>query len=285
MLLWFLVRIFSVLIPPLSLYLFSRVIKCLETNCYTSQIYLLILATFSCYLLDNLTRLISLSRLQYLVYKTESDIQNLFTHHLQTRNKQKRHVAIQSIRNFTEAVRLTLEVLIQPGIDGLISLFYIPIIVLSLDFNAFVIQISYILVYFFTDIYTTEKYRQFKKDQNKMVETYYAKLQDGNDVQEERHRLLHGYHRLSNWFFVEWFSLQNIAVTFYTLVFLYLTVSVLKKEKDFSDIFLICGYLSSTQIFLNSISSVRDRLTDTQVALTRLFKAKSKLAIDFDDLT
>jgi hypothetical protein len=44
------------------------------------------------------------------------------------------------------------------------------------------------------------------------------------------------------------------------------------------------GYISQTQTFLNDISTIRDRLTDTKVALTRLAKSEHINVIDLDDL-
>jgi len=281
---WFFVRIISVLIPPISIYLFSQVIKSLETNHDARQIIILISLTFFTYILDNFLRLISIHQLQYLINKSESDIQLFFIRNLHAKRKHDRHQAIQSIRNFSEASRLTMEFLKQPGIDGFVSLFYLPLIVFFLDFKVFIFQIAYILVYYFTDVYTTEVYSKIKEVQNKRLETYYAKLQDTNDVVYETTLLNKEYLRLNRWGFLEWFSLQNIAVTFFTLVFAYLVLSVYRGQKHISDIFLITSYLTSTQVFLNSISTVKDGLANTKVALSRLAQSKST-SVDFSDLT
>lgn len=281
---WFFIRIVSVLIPPISVYLFSRVIKNLETTRDVRQIIILISLTFCTYILDNFLRLISIHQLQYLINKSELDIQLFFVRNLHTQRKRDRHQAIQSIRNFSEAARLTMEFLRQPGIDGFISLFYLPLIVFFLDFKVFIIQIAYILVYYFTDVYTTEVYSKIKEVQNKRLETYYAKLQDTNDIVYETTLLNKEYLRLNRWGFLEWFFLQNIAVTFFTVIFAYLVVGVYRGQKHISDIFLITSYLSSTQVFLNSISQVKDGLANTKIALSRLSQSKST-SVDFSDLT
>jgi ABC-type multidrug transport system fused ATPase/permease subunit len=281
---WFFIRIISVLIPPLSVYLFSQIIRCLETNCSPNRAYFLVFITFISYLVDNFLRLLSVHKLQYLIYKTESHIQKFFTQDLQLQDKKKRHQAIQTIRNFSDATRLTMEVINQPGIDGFVSLFYLPTLVFFLDFRVFILQIAYILVYFFTDEYTTGLYAAIKEDQNKKIENYYGKLQSSNDISLESSQLLKQYHRLCAHGFWEWFSLQNTAVVFFSLVLTYLVYSVVVGNKQISDIFLLTSYLVSTQVFLNSISLVKDRLADTKVAIFRLSKNKTT-SVDFDDLT
>lgn len=281
---WLFVRAFSVLIPPLSLYLVSLIIHALETQQSDSYLLSLIALVFITFIFDNLTRLLSLSRLQFLINKTETDIQKYLISGLQTKDKPKRHETIQTIRNFTDATRMTMEVLIQPGIDGFISLFYLPLLLFIIDFKVFVIQIAYILVYFAIDTYTTEKYQHLKSTQNRRIEDYYAKLQDSNHLVHERSLLNREYNHLNRWFFWEWITLQNAAVTFYTIVLIYLVITVRLGSKHISDVFLITGYLTSTQVFLNSISAVKDRLADTKVALARLIKTKASSIVDFDDL-
>ena len=281
---WFFIRIVSVLIPPLSVYIFSQIIRCLETSCSPSRAYFLVFITFVSYLLDNFLRLLSVHKIQYLIYKTESHIQKFFTQDLQLQDKKKRHQAIQTIRNFSDATRLTMEVINQPGIDGFVSLFYLPTLVFFLDFRVFILQIAYILVYFFTDEYTTGIYAKIKEDQNKKIENYYGKLQSSNDISLESSQLLKQYHRLCAHGFWEWFGLQNTAVVFFSLVLIYLVYSVVVGNKQISDVFLLTSYLISTQVFLNSISLVKDRLADTKVAIFRLSKNKTT-SVDFDDLT
>jgi hypothetical protein len=74
---------------------------------------------------------------------------------LDTQSKSDRHASIQAIRNFGEAVRGTLELIRQPGIDSFVSMITIPLILLFIDFRAFILEIAYILIYFFADLYTT----------------------------------------------------------------------------------------------------------------------------------
>lgn len=172
----------------------------------------------------------------------------------------------------------------QPGVDGFVSLIYIPLILYFLDFKIFIIEIVYILIYYFTDFYATDIYTTIKESQNKKIESYYAKLQSSNDLAYETTMLNKEYARLNHHGFWEWFSLQTIAVIFYTLIFLYLSLSVINGQKQISDIFLITSYIASTQVFLNSISQVKDGLANTKVAILRLAKSKNT-AVDFSDLT
>jgi hypothetical protein len=44
------------------------------------------------------------------------------------------------------------------------------------------------------------------------------------------------------------------------------------------------GYVTQTQVLLNSISSIKDSLTDMLVGLERLAKNQTVSAVDLDDL-
>jgi len=206
------------------------------------------------------------------------------TVNLRAPDKNIRHQTIQAIRNLGEAVRTTLEIVRQPGIDSFVSLIAIPAIILFLDFRIFIFEVAYILVYYFTDVFTTERYSRLKDIQNQKTELYYARLQESNQVRSESKTYIDHYRHLCNWGFLEWFSLQNIAVGFYTLILFYLARQFFLGYKQISDLVLIMGYVSSTQTFLNSISTVKDRLTDAKVALDRLSR-NHLFGVDFSDLT
>ena len=85
--------------------------------------------------------------------------------------------------------------------------------------------------------------------------------------------------------FWEWNFLQDTAVVFYSLILFYLIYTVSIGQKRISDLVLIMGYTVSTQAFLNNISSIKDRLADTKVALTRLVSNKSVSSVNLSDLT
>lgn len=281
---WLSIRALSVLLPPISLYLFSRVIHCLEFKCPTTDTQGLLFFTIISYVIYNFLKVISMHRLHFLTNRAECDIQGYLVDGLHTKTNKKRHTLIQSIRNFSEAARQTMEVLLNPGIDGIVSLFYLPILVLLTDFRVFIIQGAFILVYYFTDIYTTDHYKRRRDELDKSIEDYYAKLQDSNTVDTENTHLILNYASLSHWNIIEWLTLDNIATVFYGLSLVYLVASYLNGEKEVSQIILLASYFTSTRVFMEAITSVKDKLTDTKVALRRLLRSKHYLSLDFEDL-
>jgi len=281
---WFFVRFFSVFLPLLTIYLFSKVINLVEIKADFSSIFFLILVTLAIKIIDNFTRLRSVTKLDECISDIGFDIHNYFIKDLKSETKLERNESIQAIRNFSDATALTLELLRQPGIDSIISLITIPFIMLSVDARISILEVVYIIVYFVIDYYTTQRYVILKDFQNTKVESYYAKFQETNDIDLEQRTFSRHYTRLSNWFFTEWFTLQNTAVFFYILIFVYLIISVYTGTKLISDLILIMTYVASTQTYLNSSSEVKDSLADVDVAVSHLAKNKAISVIDFDDL-
>jgi len=282
---WYLVRVFSALLPLYTIYLFGQAIKLLENHASIKQLFCHLLLILFIRLLDNFTRLISVHKIEYLIFEIEFSIHQFLLLGLKAKNKQKRHQTVQAVRNFSEAVRNTFAIIRQPGIDGLVSFISIPIILYFLDFKVFIAEIAYVVTYYFIDIYTTERYSRLRNKQNAYTETYYARLQDSNKVSKERQSFLSHLKKLCNWGFWEWNYLQDTAVIFYSLILFYLIYTVSIGQKQISDLVLIMGYITSTQAFLNNISSIKDRLADTKVALTRLASNKSVPSVNFSDLT
>lgn len=282
--LWIGLRLFSALLPLLSIYLFSRVISSIENRIiFTSTLILITLVIFV-RLLDNFTRLKSIFRLDQCISEIGFDIHNFFIKDLKADSKEERHQAIQAIRNFADASMTTLSLFRQPGIDSLVSLVAIPLILFFVDFKVFIIEIAYISIYFVVDYYTTQRYVKFRDIQNTKIETYYGKLQESNDVELEQKTFSRHFTRLSNWNFNEWLLLQNTAAFFYTVILAYSLYTVLTGQKNISDMVLVIGYTASTQVFLNSFSSIKDNLTDMNVAVDHLAKNENIAAVDLSDL-
>ena len=282
---WYLVRIFSALLPLYTIYLFGQAIKLLENHASLKQLFYHLFLFCFIRLLDNFTRLVSIYKIEYLIFEIEFSIHQFLCFGLKAKNKEKRHQTVQAVRNFSEAVRNTFGILRQPGIDGLVSFVSIPVILYFLDFKVFIAEIAYIATYYVVDVYTTQRYSRLKNIQNAQIETYYARLQDSNKVDKERRSFLSHLKKLCNWGFYEWNFLQDTAVIFYSLILLYLIYTVSIGQKQISDLVLIMGYIASTQAFLNNISSIKDRLADTKVALTRLVANKSVSSVNLSDLT
>ncbi len=281
---WYFVRLLSALLPLYFIYLFGQAIKLLEDKASFKQLFFHLLLILFIRLLDNFSRLISIYKLEHLIFKTEFSIHQFLLFGVKAKNKAERHKIIQAVRNFSEAVRNTFGIIRQPGIDGLVSFISTPIILIFLDFRVFIAEIAYIAVYCFVDIYTTERYSRLRNVQNAHTEKYYAKLQDNNKVSTERRQFINHLKKLCDWGFWEWNFLQGTAVFFYSLILLYLIYTVSIGQKQISDLILIMGYIANTQVFLNNLSSIKDIFADTKVALTRLARNRSISAVNLSDL-
>lgn len=281
---WFFIRFLSALFPLVTVYLFSYVVKLLETKADFHQIAIAILFILIIRLIDNYSRLISIARLEFHISNIGFAIHNFFMADLKTETKIERHESIQAIRNFADATTLLLRLIRQPGIDSFVSLFLTPIILLFVDPRIAVLEVTYILIYFFIDKYTTQHYGHLRDIQNTKTEVYYAKLQESNDIELEQTSYTRHFNRIARWQFTEWFLLQNSAVFFYILILLFLVFEVTGGSKDISTVVLIMGYVANTQTYLNSFSDIQDSLTDMSIALEHLAKNKTISVLDLDDL-
>ncbi|MFA6184575.1 MAG: hypothetical protein WCT51_01535 [Candidatus Shapirobacteria bacterium] len=281
---WVGIRFLSTFLPLVTIYLFSKTINLVEIKSDFSAIFFSILIIFTVRIFDNFVRIKSVTKLDECISDINFDIHNYFIKDIKNETKLERHESIQTIRNFADATAWTLRLFRQPGIDSFVSLFTIPFIILFVDFKVFILEIVYITVYYFIDHYTTQRYINFKDIQNTKIESYYAKLHETNDVDLEQKTFSRNFARLCNWCFTEWFTLQNTAVFFYTLIFAYLIISVSSGTKLISDLVLIMSYIASTQVYLNSFSEIKDSLADMSVSVDHIAKNKSITAIDFDDL-
>ncbi|MFA7301727.1 MAG: hypothetical protein WC069_05430 [Candidatus Shapirobacteria bacterium] len=281
---WLFVRFISAILPLITIYQFSEVIKLLEKNSPFSFILWSLIWIFIVRIVDNFLRLRSVTQLEYEISSISFDIHNFFLSDLKAETKSERHEIVQSIRNFADASSVTLNLIKQPGIDSIVSLCLIPPILFFLDFRVFVLNFAYILIYTAIDIYTTQRYAKLKDILNTHTETYYAKLQESNDFDLEQKSWSRHFHRITRWGDFEWSVLQNTAVVFYSIILLYLIYLVSNGDKQVSDLVLIIGYVTQTQVLLNSITSIKDSLTDMLVGLERLAKNSTVSAIDLDDL-
>lgn len=281
---WISIRFLSAFIPLLSIYLYSKTINLVETNAGFSSIFFALIIVLVVRVIDNFARIRSVTKLDMCISEIGFNIHNYFIKDIKSETKLERYETIQTIRNFSDATVTTLTTFRQPGIDSIISLISIPIILLFVDFKVFILVLAYIVVYCFIDHYTTQKYIKFKDIQDGKIESYYGKFQQTNDVDLEQKTYNRHFNRLCNWSFTEWFTLQNSAVFFYTLILSYLIISISTGAKLISDLILIMGYVSSTQTYLNSFSTIKDSLSDMNVAVEHLAKNKNISVIDFDDL-
>ena len=281
---WFFVRLISSLLPLLAIYLYSQVISSVENKLEIKSILFLVLIILFVRIVDNFLRLKSLYKIEECISDVGFDIHNFFIKDLKVSNKEERHQSIQAIRNFSDASSLTLMLFRQPGIDSVVSLTIIPIILFFVDKQIFVLEVTYILTYLLIDYYTTQRYTKLRDVQNTKIENYYAKLQETNDVDIEQKTYTRHFTRLSNWSFLEWFLIQNSAVIFYSLILIFCIFSIFSGVKQISDLVLVMGYVSSTQVYLNSLSEIKDNLANMNVAIDHLARNKNISVIDLDDL-
>jgi len=281
---WLFVRFLSAILPLITIYQFSQVINLLETHTSFTKVLWALIWVLIIRLTDNFLRLRSITKLEYEISSISFDIHNFFLSDLKTESKSERHEIVQSIRNFADASSVTLNLIKQPGIDSLVSLCLIPPILFFLDFKVFVLNFAYIFIYYAIDYYTTQRYAHLKNILNTHTESYYAKLQDSNDFDLEQKSWSRHFRRFVNWRHTEWSLLQNTAVIFYSFIFLYLIYTVTTSLHQMSDLVLIMGYITQTQVLLNSISEIKDSLTDMLVGLERLAKNSTVSVIDLDDL-
>ena len=282
---WLFVRFISAILPLITIYQFSGIIKLIEQHQSFNQIALAVLLLFIVRVIDNTLRLKSITKLEYEITSISFDIHNLFLAGIHCETKEERHSAVQAIRNFADASSTTLNLIKQPGVDSFVAVLFIPIILLFVDFQIFTVTIAYILIYYFIDYYTTQRYANLKDILNGKTEAYYAKLQDSGDFDLEQKTWSRHFNRVTSWGFSEWSLLQNTAVFFYSVILLYLVSLTVSGSKQLSDVILIMGYVSQIQVLLNSFSSIQDNLSDMNVGLQRLAKNTSISAINLNDLT
>ncbi len=281
---WLFVRFVSAVLPLITIYQFSHLIKLIEqrVSYHTLVVYLLLILAVR--LLDNFLRLRSTTRLNSLISSLSFDIHNFFLIDFKPESKEDRHASIQAIRNFADATSKAVSSFKQPGIDSLVSVLFIPVALFLIDFRSFVLIVSYIIVYSFVNYYTSQRYKELQDFQNTKTESYYAKLQDSNDVDLEQSTYSRHFSRLTNWTFVEWFLLQNTAVVFYFIFLFFQTSLVFSGSIHISDLILIIGYVNQTQAFLNSFTEIVYGLDDMSVALNHLAKNKFISVLSLDDL-
>lgn len=281
---WFFVRFVSAILPLVTIYQFSHVIKLLETKTDFIILFYYVVLIFIIRLVDNFLRIRSITKLDFLISNLSFDIHNFFLINFNSKSKEERHFSIQAIRNFADATVKTLTLFKQPGIDSFVSLLFIPIALLFLDFRSFILIIAYISVYSFINFFTSQHYKELRDFQNTKTEAYYAKLQENNDIDLEQSTYTRHFKRLTDWNFIEWFSLQNTAVIFYSLFFLYQIYQVVNGFSQISDLVLIMGYITQTQTFLNAFTEIWYGFGDMFVALKHLAKNQSVSVITLDDL-
>jgi len=281
---WLLIRFLSATLPLVTIYQFSHLIKLIEQGSDLRSLIYYLFLIFFVRLLDNLFRLRSTTRLDYLINNISFDIHNFFLIDFKPQTKEDRHASIQAIRNFADATARTLTIIKQPGLDSFVSILFIPVALYLVDFRSFVLIVVYISIYALINFYTSQHYKELRDIQNTKTENYFAKLQETNDVDLEQLSYTRHQQRLSNWNFIEWFALQNTAVFFYFLFLLYQIFLVSTGTSHVSDLVLIVGYVTQTQTFLNSFTDIWYGLEDMYVALKHLAKNQFVSVIDLDDL-
>ncbi|MEI8067881.1 MAG: hypothetical protein WCG91_02965 [Candidatus Shapirobacteria bacterium] len=280
---WLFIRFLSAILPLITIYQFSHLIKLLEIKTELIVLFYYLLWIFAVRLLDNFLRIRSTTKLDFLISNLSFEIHNYFLIDFKPENKEDRHGSIQAIRNFADATIKTLTLFKQPGIDSIVSILFIPIALFFIDFKSFVIIVAYISIYLLINFFTSQRYKDLRDFQNTKTEAYFAKLQDSDDVDLEQNTYTRHFKRMTNWNFVEWFALQNTAVFFYSIFLLYQIYQVVNGTSDISDVVLVIGYVTQTQMFLNSFTDIWYSLGDMYVALKHLAKNESVSVLSLDE--
>lgn len=281
---WLFIRLLSAILPLVSIYQFSHLIKLIEIKSDIGTLLYYLLLIIIVRLIDNLFRLRSTTKLDYLISNISFDIHNFFLIDFKPLTKENRHASIQAIRNFADATIKTLTIFKQPGIDSAVSIIFIPLALFIIDSRTFVMIVVYILVYGLINFYSIQRYKYLRDLQNTKTEDYFAKLQETNDVDLEQTTYTRHFKRLTNWTFIEWFALQNTAIVFYALFLVYQIYLVVAGTSQISDVVLVVGYVNQTQAFLNSFTEIWYGLEDMSVALNHLAKNQFVSAIALEDM-
>ena len=281
---WLFIRLLSAILPLVSIYQFSHLIKLIEIKSDIGTLLYYLLLIIIVRLIDNLFRLRSTTKLDYLISNISFDIHNFFLIDFKPLTKENRHASIQAIRNFADATIKTLTIFKQPGIDSAVSIIFIPLALFIIDSRTFVMIVVYILVYGLINFYSIQRYKYLRDLQNTKTEDYFAKLQETNDVDLEQTTYTRHFKRLTNWTFIEWFALQNTAIVFYALFLVYQIYLVVAGTSQISDVVLVVGYVNQTQAFLNCFTEIWYGLEDMSVALNHLAKNQFVSAIALEDM-
>ena len=268
-----------------TIYQFSHIIKLIETKTDLRTLFFYLILIFLVRIVDNYLRILSTFKLDFLISNLSFDIHNFFLINFNPLQKEDRHLSIQAIRNFTDATVQTLTVFKQPGIDSIVSTIFIPTALFFIDFKAFVLIVAYITIYLLINIFTNQRYKELRDFQNTKTEAYFAKIQETNDVELEQSTFTRHFKRFTNWNFIEWFTLQNTAVFFYSLFLLYQIYQVISGTSHISDLVLVMGYVTQTQTFLNSFTDISLGLGDMYIALKHLAKNEFISVVNFEDLS
>ena len=281
---WSFVRFVSAVLPMVTIYQFSHVIKLIESKTNLQDLFYYLVLIFAVRLVDNFLRIRSTTKLDQVISNLTFDIHRFFLIGFNPESKEDRHASIQAVRNFADATAKTLTLFKQPGIDSLVSILFIPVALFVVDLRSFVIIVVYISIYSLINFYTSQRYKELRDFQDTKTEAYFAKLQESNDIDLEETTYSRHFQRLANWNFTEWLALQNTAFFFYSLFLLYEIYLVVIHSSEISDLVLVMGYVTQTQTFLNSFTDIWYGLGDMYVALKHLAKNQSVSVIALDDL-
>ena len=132
---WSFVRFISAILPLVTIYLYSLVIKQLESKLSLSTVIITVIIILIVRFLDNYLRLLSTSNLDDIISNISFDIHNFFLVDYKAESKEDRHATIQAVRNFADASSVTLSLMKQPGIDSVVSFLIIPFILFVLAYQ------------------------------------------------------------------------------------------------------------------------------------------------------
>jgi ABC-type multidrug transport system fused ATPase/permease subunit len=111
---------------------------------------------------------------------------------------------------------------------------------------------------------------------NKSREYYYAEMQISNEVDDEAEYIRKRIKEVNDVAFFEWTTLQSIVTLFQFYILYLITKDIFAGTKHISDMVLIFGYTKETQVFLNAITGMIERLMEVRAGAERLVVVSNK---------
>lgn len=264
-------RALTTVFPLISTFLFSRVVAALESGAPLTTVLLILFMALMLQLTDNLLRLYSKTRLDYVIGKLSLDIQSKLLVVLPPKIRANKGT-IQACINLSLSVERLLIYVKETGISGIVYFIFVPLILLFIDVKIFFVELIFIIIYLFFTVNFNKKYEKLYEIYNASRETYYARLFASKNTSQEVGFLLSRYNIVQQFVFFMWNTFQNSVAIFQFIIPLIVAIDILGGVKHLSDLVLIVGYTRESQSFLNEFSTSYEKLMEIEAGIKRLEK-------------
>lgn len=207
---WSIVLAISSFGPVVSVYLVTEIINYLADDPSVTDTLLLLIGTLLFVVMaDNISRLLAKTRLARIIYAIEFETQ-IFLINAVSSSRVGRERMIKAVVNLTDALRSLLVHVKESGISAITRIILIPTVLFTRNKTVFMLEITYILLYFSLDYFTTRRYKRKVDAVNDQLEKYFEKILKKSD-KIPFVRLLRAITDKENFTFWEWTSLQNLS--------------------------------------------------------------------------